>query len=269
MPAGKITNKRDNIKKVYGFGIGINKYQDKHLSQLNGCVRDATDILEAFLSKSNEKILLLDEEATRKNILAVINNYMTQLVKGDLLIISVSSHGGIVNNDLAIVPFDAELKNLLGTVVPTLYLIQALSKIAENGGKILLILDICHSGTLNFDIGKYSSELSGGGISSIYACGPNEMAKEMQFEKKVEKTNDVVYAKDTPKEMIIQKESRGIFTKYLIDGLNAGADFNNLKMITLRNLYDFVYENVCKQVNDQHPALIGTLEGNTILKYLD
>ena len=62
------------------------------------------------------------------------------------------------------------------------------------------------------------------------------------------------------------KESRGVFTKHLIDGLNGAADTDGLKMITLRNLYDYVYQNVCSEFRDQHPALIGTLEGNTVLK---
>ena len=245
MPAGKITNNRTRINKIYGFAIGIDEYEDKSLN-LNGCVNDARNIMKAF--NPNEQIILTNEQATRKGILATVSTYIGKLKKGDLLVISVSAHGVEVNKiirDLAIAPYDAERSNILGTVLSSTYLINILCDISENGCKILLIIDICRAGILYFDLSKYSSIL-GGGISAIFACGPNEQAKEMRFGENMQ----------------------GAFTKYLVDGLNGGADFDGLKIITLRDLFDFVYKNVCKTVKDQHPALIGMLEGNIILNVI-
>lgn len=242
MPAGKLVNIRNKINKTYGFFVGINEYQSRELN-LNGCVRDAQDLQQAF--STNEYELILNQDATRKNILGKVNRFMN-LKKGDLLIITFSCHGAIINRDLAILPCDMERDNLLGTGLSTLYLLNALSAISENGAKVLIILDLCHSGALNFDLSKYSGALSGGGISSIYACGPNENAMEMTFDG----------------------VTRGIFTKFLIEGLNGAADDDGLEIVTLRPLYDFVYQNVCKSVPNQHPALIGTLPGNTIIRQL-
>lgn len=246
MPAGRITGNRDRIRDTYGFFVGIDHYQS--IGNLKGCVRDAESLLAAF-SVQNPK-LMTEQCATRKTILGQIQWYVQNMKTRDLLVISISAHGAIVNNDFSIVPHDAEQDNLLGTVLPTYYVLSALSEITKNGGRVLIILDACHAGAINFDIGKYSGVLSSGGMSCLNASGPSETAIEMRFE--------------TPQ----GNTTQGVFTKYLIDGMNGEADLEGTGMITLRDLYDFTYRKVCKQVPGQHPVLIGTLEGNTILKLL-
>lgn len=247
MPAGKITDLRDRINNTYSLHVGIDNFPySEQFRPLKGCVRDAKDMSSAF-NTSNSK-LLLDEEATRKNILGNIEWYMKNLKSRDLLIITISSHGAINNNDFVIAPYDAETENWLGTLLPMYYVMNALSDIANNGSKVLLILDACHTGAINFNAAKYSGILLQGGISCINSCGPAEVSKEM------------VCGKDS--------EPRGVFTNHIIEGLNGNADFDGLGIITLRNLYDYAYEKVCNQVERQHPLLIGTLEGNTILKTL-
>lgn len=249
MPAGIIFEYRHRINNTYSFHVGIDRYLpfNSYFKDLKGCVRDAKNMLSAFnLSQDNSK-LLIDEEATRKNILGSIEWYIKTLKSRDLLIITISAHGTIVNNDLAIVPHDIETENMLGTVLSLSYTINAISKIAKNGSKVLLILDACHTGAIKFDIAKYSGILSQGGISCMSSCGPKEFAYEMVFE---------------------DGERQGTFTKYLIEGLNGKADFDSLGIITLRDLYDYTYEKVCEKHRNQHPLLIGTLDGNTILKIL-
>ena len=173
--------------------------------------------------------------------------YVKNLKARDLLIFSVSAHGAIVNNDFSIVTYDTEGENLLGTVLPTYYVLNALSEITKNGGKVLIILDTCHAGAINFDIAKYSGILSEGGMSCLNSSGPNEKSYEATFETDSGKVQ------------------QGVFTKHLIDGINGKADCDNLHIITLRDLYDYIYRKVSSEFQ-QHPVLIGTLEGNKILK---
>jgi len=246
MPAGIITYQRDRINNTYSLHVGIDDYSySGGIGSLEGCVRDAKDMRTAF--NTNNSKLLLDEEATRKDILGSIEWYMNNLKKRDLLIITISAHGTINNNDFAIVPYDAETQNRLGTLLPMYYVMNALSEIAKNGSKVLLILDACHTGAINFDIAKYSGILSGGGVSCMNSCGSTETAKEYKCE---------------------DGEQRGAFTNYILEGLSGKAEFDSPGIITLRNLYDYAYGKVCEKVKQQHPLLIGTLEGNTILKTL-
>lgn len=248
MPAGKLENANNQIKNIYACCIGINQYNRSKGINLEGCVRDAEAILNAFeISKKNID-LITNERASRKYILEIVAKYVKKIQKKELFIFSFSGHGAIVNKDLAITPADFENENQLGTVLSTLYLITALSTISEKGGRVLIILDICHSGALNFDLSKYSGALSGGGMSAIYACGPNEKAWEKPFGA--------------------NGERQGVFTKHLIDGLNGACKLKGDRLITLRNLFDYIYDKVCEEDTGQpqHPALIGTLEGDTVLR---
>ena len=224
--------------------MGIDGYPHSQIFRpLKGCVRDAQNMCKAF--NTNNSKLMINEQATRKNILGAIEYYIKNVKSRELLIITISAHGTIVNNDMAIIPYDVEEDNMLGTVLSMFYLINALSQIAKNGGKILLLLDACHTGAIPFDIAKYSGILaSQGGISSINSTGANEFAYETDFDG----------------------ELQGAFTKYLIEGLEGNADCDNLGIITLRDLYDYTYQKVTNKFPKQHPILIGTLEGNTILK---
>ncbi|HSL44455.1 MAG TPA: caspase family protein [Anaerolineales bacterium] len=245
MPAGRIADNRNRIRDIYGFFVGIDQYQDPSIASLMGCVRDAESMLSAF--NPHHKEIMLNKEATRKNILGVIQAYVKNLKTRDLLIFSVSAHGAIVNSDFSIVTYDTQQDNLLGTVLPTYYALTALSEITKNGGRVLIILDTCHAGAINFDIGKYSGILSEGGMSCLNSSGPNEQSYEATFKTE---SGDV---------------QQGVFTRHLIDGLNGKADHDGLRIITLRDLYDYIYGKV-SSTHRQHPVLIGTLEGNTILK---
>lgn len=246
MPAGIITNRRDRIYNTHGLFVGIDEYPlSRIFSSLKGCVRDAQNICRVFNTDNNK--ILINEQATRKNILGAIEYFIKNVKNRELLIITISAHGAILNNDMAIATYDVEDDNQLGTVLSMFYVMNALSQIAKNGGKVLLLLDACGAGGIPFDIAKYSGILSSqGGISSIASSGANEESYEREFDG----------------------EQQGVFTKYLIEGLDGGADFDKLNIITLRDLYDYTYQKVTEKIPKQHPILIGTLEGNTILKTL-
>lgn len=248
MPAGIITNRRDRINNAYGLFVGIDEYpQSTMYKSLGGCVRDAQNMCRAF--NTNNSKLIINEQATRKNILGAIEYYIKNVKSRELVVITFSAHGNITSNDISIILYDFEDENQLGTVLSMFYVINALSQIAKNGGKVLLLLDICHAGAIPFDIGKYSGILSSqGGISSISSTGANEYAYEADLDSKGER--------------------QGVFTKYIIEGLEGNADCDNLGIITLRDLYDYTYQKVTIKFPQQHPMLIGTLEGNTILKTL-
>ncbi|MGK7893180.1 MAG: caspase domain-containing protein, partial [Xenococcus sp. (in: cyanobacteria)] len=222
MPAGIITYRRDRINNTYGLFVGIDEYPLSPRLNLRGCVRDARNMCRVF--DTNNSKLIINEQATRKNILGAIQYYIKNLKSREFLIITISAHGTIVNNDMAIIPSDVEEDNMLGTVLSMFYFINALSQIAKNGGKVLLLLDACGAGAIPFDIAKYSGILSAqGGISSISSCGAGEYSSEAEFDG----------------------EQQGVFTKYLIEGLDGGADFDKLDIITLRDLYFPLLTSTC------------------------
>jgi uncharacterized caspase-like protein len=183
-----------------------------------------------------------------RDVAPLAREEQSSMLRGHLLIISLSTHGLILpeTEELYLVPYDYDPANGLGTGFSTTTLISALSTIARMGGKVLLILDACHAGGINFDISKYSGLLAGGRVSCLSSCSSGEQSYEMKTDGK----------------------PGGVFTHYLTEGLRGGAAIKGGKIVTLRDLYDYTSDKV-SQKYDQHPQLIGTLDGNTIVKNLN
>jgi len=82
------------IKKRKALIIGINKYPQ---AELQGCVNDAMefrDVLMKFYKFTSTNILmLLDEAATKSNIMYNINNLVNGSTDDDILMLFFSGHG--------------------------------------------------------------------------------------------------------------------------------------------------------------------------------
>jgi hypothetical protein len=78
----------------YGMFVGIGKYSNG-LSVLRSSVNDATAMCQAFSAEcdNGNSTLLLDENATRENILRTFQIYTKKAVRGDLFVFYYSGHG--------------------------------------------------------------------------------------------------------------------------------------------------------------------------------
>jgi hypothetical protein len=78
----------------YAMLVGINKYPG---NALNGCVNDVTNLREMLVKNfgfSADNILLLtDEQATRADILARLDEFASKLKRDDLFVFAYSGHG--------------------------------------------------------------------------------------------------------------------------------------------------------------------------------
>ena len=121
--------------------------------------------------------------------------------------------------------------------------------------KTIVIADACHSGGIGSDFrgistpdlytefGESMKKYSGKAI--LTASRARELSQELaEFEQ-------------------------GVFTYYLIEGLNGKADNDNDGIVTLSEIYDYVYENV-KEVTGgiQHPDLKGNYDNNLPLSII-
>lgn len=138
------------VKK--GLCIGINYEKTDH--QLNGCLNDASDWGDLLVANGFTVSKLLEQEATKKNIISCISNLIGTLNKGDVGVISYSGHGTWIpdrdgderdGRDEAICPIDMgtdgnnliigpEFKQLFDHIVP--------------GSHVVFITDSCFSGSV-------------------------------------------------------------------------------------------------------------------------
>jgi hypothetical protein len=141
--------------KRHALLVGINDY--KTINDLQGCVNDVTNvrnILKTFFGFSNNDIrVLIDERATKKNILYRLEKMIKKAKKGDLLIFHFSGHGSQIRDrdndelkdhmDELICPYNMNWDD--GYITDDM-LREILDQLLK-GVKMEIILDSCNSGT--------------------------------------------------------------------------------------------------------------------------
>jgi hypothetical protein len=128
--------------------VGINQYSDTRYT-LNGCVNDAKDWGALLESRGYQVTYLLDDAATRANIITALSNHVARLGYRDRLVFTYSGHGSWIpdqNGD----EVDGRDEALVGQdlrLITDDELYPLLSNRAY-GSRVTTISDSCHSGTV-------------------------------------------------------------------------------------------------------------------------
>jgi uncharacterized caspase-like protein len=191
------------------------------------------------LFRKVEVKLLTDDKATRKEILAGLAWLRQQMTQKDVGIVSFSGHGAKDNEgSFYLAPVDVEANDLLSTGVEGDKVKKALAGIP---GRLLLLLDACHAGSVDGDkrkaIGGLTDDLVRDLVTDDYGvivlC--SSMGREFSLED--------------------EKVGHGFFTQALLEGLSGKADYNQDGVIYLHELDTYVTERV-KELSkgQQHPV---------------
>jgi hypothetical protein len=137
--------------KKIALCVGINNYGGQN--QLNGCVNDARTWMHVLTLKGYAVIPLLDEAATFDNIVANLATITKSLKFGDRFVFTYSGHGTNAPDtsgdeadhyDEAICPIDCFTKGMLYDDE-----LQELLGQRAFGTRVTMVMDSCHSGTVN------------------------------------------------------------------------------------------------------------------------
>lgn len=132
--------------------VGINDYPYEG-NDLNGCVNDAKAwyslLNKHFRFAAGDIKILLDSQATRKNILEELKKLLTGAKSGDHLVFTNSSHGSYIVDDggdeekydEVLCPYDIDVNHIVDDELRNLF--TNLPK----GVSLSVVLDNCHSGT--------------------------------------------------------------------------------------------------------------------------
>lgn len=147
----------------YALCVGINDYPGA-ASDLSGCVNDAHDWHVALLNRSYDVRMLLDGEATKKNIVEAILERLSRLKVGDRFVFTFSGHGTwipdrdgdeIDKRDEALCCWDYAQGGLL--------IDDELFDILKNrkfGSRVTILSDSCHSGSVSRFVAEPDSWLT-------------------------------------------------------------------------------------------------------------
>lgn len=147
------------LKPKRFVGYGINVYPNPK-NNLAGCVNDLNDWGNFAVSKlgfeAENVRKLQDSQATKKNILDSWSWAIDGIAPGDLVIITCSGHGAQVPDangdeidklDEIICPYDFAFKN--SNTYITDDEVNVLFSNVPNGALVIMIVDCCHSATMN------------------------------------------------------------------------------------------------------------------------
>jgi uncharacterized caspase-like protein len=153
-------------------------------------------------------------------------------------------HSGSDSAYLA-VPYDADLKQTGSTCI-SISGIQTTVNIRARHA--LMILDTCHSGAV--------SELVG---------DPGDISLVEVFSDFIRTPNRLLFAAGRATEASFEypELKNGVFTHFLLKGMNGEADADADGIVTVNELYKYVYSRATSFTNGaQHPELAGIEEGS-------
>jgi uncharacterized caspase-like protein len=266
---GKSSSYRDNAHAVI---IGINQYEDKNIPDLKFARADAEAIHNVLsdpelgrISPDNI-ILLLDEQATQRKIRSAIGTKIPRRAgEKDVVYVYFAGHGAPVIDPRSgskdgmekyLVPVDAELEDLRASGISMEEIKKFFGWI--DAKQIIFFIDSCYSGGVGgrtFQNPHYQTraaltsefldDLASEGRVVISACDVNEVSLE------------------------ISNMNHGLFTHYLLDGLRGRGDKDQDGLVTIDELYEYVFDNVSRHARkfggSMRPVRKGSVTGKIYL----
>ncbi|MGM9817337.1 MAG: caspase domain-containing protein [Lepagella sp.] len=218
--------------RVYLVSVGIadySRFPSKKISNLNLTANDAKTMVNLYSTNTNvDYSLLLNEKATKDRIVRAIKKVFNMANKDDIVMFFFSGHGysgGLCASD-GLLTYKEIRKAMAQCKCPN---------------KIMMI-DACRAGGLRVDDKK-----------SQQATSDAKKASVMLF----------LSSRNNENSMERLDMKNGLFTNYLYKGLTGSADVNHDRVITAKELFDYVHENVAKASGGkQHPVMWGKFSNN-------
>lgn len=214
--------------KVFLVSVGITDYPGTSMD-LTLPAKDAQKISWIYRKNSNVQCRqLLNSDATKKNIIAAMDNLFSKAAANDIVVLFYSGHG----YPGGFCAYDGNLNyNAIRKAM-------ARSKCKNK----MIFADACFSGKIRT-----------GGSSSQSEIAAAKKANVMLF----------LSSRSNETSLENRRMENGFFTTYLEKGLRGAADTNKNRIITAKELFKYVHKNVVKlSKGKQHPVMWGKFSDN-------
>ena len=249
--------------------IGVGGYESSAVPRLRYPVADADAVYETLIASGGfkkENILLLTDRTERKptlrNIKWALGTFLARSAhKNDLVVIYFAGHGasevdqrGIERDGLSkyLVPIDADPDDLYSTALPMDEMQNVLARIEAE--RVTVFLDACYSG-------------AAGGRTFASTKTRTVNVDDIFLDRLTRSKGRAIVTASRPSELSIElpELGHGVFTFYLVRGLQGYADLNRDGIVSLQELYEYLTQEVSRKSRavggNQHPMLKGELEG--------
>jgi WD40 repeat protein len=234
--------------------VGVSEYQSAGIPSLKYADKDAESFAN-FLRRpegggydTDHMRVLLNKDATLPNVRDALINFLNQAIDMDLVVIYFAGHGApepARPSNMYLLTHDSD-PNSLGTSAFPMWDIQTVLARYISAKKVVVFTDACHSG----------------GISVNFATrgvGSTEQNLVNQYLADLSKTKDgiVVFTASAAGEVSQEfpEFGHGVFTYYMLEGLEGKADYNNDYTITINELMQYTEEQVKRKTRGaQNPT---------------
>ena len=237
--------------------IGISQYKyntawnpHKGIQDLRYAHQDARAFSDFLKSPagggfSDDRVVLLtNQAATVKEVRKAIGDFLAQSLEDDLVILFFAGHGSPDPKNpqnLYLLSHDTEPDNFYGTALPMWEIDVALTR-SIRSKRVFILADACHSAGVGSTrailvanrINTYMDALaqSKKGVTKITASRANELSQEKEF----------------------PEGGHGVFTHYLLEGLQGKADDNRDGFVTMEEAYQYLFDRVRSETrHSQNP----------------
>jgi len=240
----------------YGLVIGIDKYQEAGLD-LRYAVADAQALYDLMIDETcgcfpRENVtLLLNEQATMREVGKSLSTLTKKVGPNDTVWIYFAGHGAVEGNEAYWVTHDSDVHSLSMTGLDRTRINKELSKLRSE--RVLLLLDCCHAAATALQTNALRTLPSADELFGRFeGKGVITLAASDGMQKSVE----------------LAELGRGAFTYYVEKGLRGEADEKHDGVVTLNELWRYLYRKVEAEAqranNKQTPVKHGSMIGEDI-----
>ena len=246
MPSDPVKQEASSNVKIWAIVVGVGRYTS--MPSLKFTDDDAFRFYSFLRSPEGGAVpetqieILVDESATRENILKAMRNKFLKADANDVVILYFSGHG--LEGCFLPVDYDGYNNKLRHDEVKQVF---TQSKAKHK----LCIADACHSGSLQYGEG-------------LAAKGPASVSLKRFYQAFEDTDGGVALLMSSQSEELSLEDHglrQGVFTYYVLQGLKGKADNNGDKLVTITELYKFVNKGVREYTAGmQTPILTGNYD---------
>lgn len=215
-----------SAQRIYVVSIGICDYKDPRANDLRYTEADVASFNKVMRTHTQEVYTLLGANATHSNVYSTISRVFAKATSNDVVVLFFSGHGypgGFCCYDMS-----QTSGGLSYSEIATLFR-------SCKAKRKMVFADACFSGGLRRGSSSTSnSAIRNADVMFFLSSRTNEMSQEMRG------------------------GPNGQFTRFLVRGLSGGADANRDRIVTAKELYNFVHDGVSTATaGKQHPVMWG------------
>jgi hypothetical protein len=226
------------IDKRLAVVIGVGQYESADIPDLEFAKADAQSVYDFLKSDAagpfDDVLFLADEQATGAAMRQALFVFLQQADWNDLVVVYYAGHGApdpARPDNLYLLPSDADLNQLAATGFPMWDVKTALRRqIAAE--RVLVIADACHSA------GTADGDVVGGGDANAIAGGFSQLFTPSRRLMMTAANTNEFSLEDA------RWGGHGVFTHFLLEGLEGKGDVDADGIVTFTELFDYVAGSV-------------------------